>query len=90
MILLYLNIKITSNWAQSNKSRIEFINLVWMIANQNFYDIYFTYSILRLRLRPMAKGQSFSGPNIRLRPKVKIVPMVQHCLLPSEGVLGVI
>ena len=25
-----------------------------------------------------AKGRSFSGPNIRLRPKVKIVPTVQH------------
>ena len=60
------------------------INLVWMIANQNINDICFTYFILQ------AKGQSFSGPNIRLRPKVKIVPMVQHCLLPSEGVLGVI
>ena len=24
-------------------------------------------------------GRSFSGPNIRLRPKVKIVPTVQHC-----------
>ena len=43
------------------------------------------YQNLRLRLRPMAKGQSFSGPNIWLRPniwlwpKVKIVPTVQHC-----------
>ena len=78
MISLYLNIKITSNWAQSNESRIKFINLVWMIANQNFYDICFTYFILRLQLRPTVKGQSFSGPNIWLRSKVKIVPAVQH------------
>ena len=34
---------------------------------------------LRLRLRPMANGWIFSGPNIRLRPKVKIAPTVQHC-----------
>ena len=27
-----------------------------------------------------AKGQSLSGQNIWLRPKVKIVPTVQHCL----------
>ena len=36
------------------------------------------FLILRLRLRPMAKGRSLSGPNIRLRPKVKIAPRVQH------------
>ena len=78
-ILSYLNIKITSIRAQSNESGIKFINLVWMIANQNFSDICFTYFILRLRLRPTAKGRSFSGPNIRLRPKFKIVPTVQHC-----------
>ena len=34
---------------------------------------------LRLRLWPTAKGRSFSGPIIRLRPKVKIAPTVQHC-----------
>ena len=37
------------------------------------------FFILRLRLRPTAEGRSLSGPNIRLRPKVKIVPTVQHC-----------
>ena len=42
MILLYLNIKITSNWAQSNESKIKLNNLVWIIADQNFYDICFT------------------------------------------------
>ena len=41
------------------------------------------FFILRLRLRPTAKGRSLSGPNIRLRPKVKIVPTVQHCNLLS-------
>ena len=37
--------------------------------------------IFNLWLRPTAKGRSFSGPNIRLRPKVNIVPTVQHCIL---------
>ena len=36
------------------------------------------FLILRLRLRPTAEGRSLSGPNIRLRPKVKIRPTVQH------------
>ena len=49
-----------------------------MIADQNFYDICFTFFILRLRLRPTTKGRSLSWPNIRLRPKVKIAPTVQH------------
>ena len=37
--------------------------------------------ILRLRLRSTAEGRSFSWPNIWLRPKVKIVPTVQHCII---------
>ena len=37
------------------------------------------FFILRLRLQPMVEGRSLSGPNIWLRPKVKIVPTVQHC-----------
>ena len=41
------------------------------------------FFILRLRLRPTAKGRSLSGPNIRLRPKVKIAPTVQHCETPQ-------
>ena len=52
-----------------------------MTADQNFYDIRFTFFILRLRLQPMAKGRSFSGPNVWLRPKVKIAPTVQHCYI---------
>ena len=51
-----------------------------MIADKKFYDIGFTFFILWLRLRPTAEGQSLSGPNIRLRPKVKIAPTVQHWL----------
>ena len=51
-----------------------------MIADQKFLDIFFMFFILRLRLRPTAEGRSLSGPNIRLRPKVKIAPTVQHCL----------
>ena len=36
------------------------------------------FFILRLRLRSTAEGRSFLGPNIRLQPKVKIAPTVQH------------
>ena len=43
--------------------------------------------ILRLRLRPMAKGRSLSGPNIRLQLKVKIAPTVQHCKTSLGSVL---
>ena len=39
------------------------------------------FFILRLWLRSMAEGRSFSGANIRLRPKMKIAPTVQHCYL---------
>ena len=42
------------------------------------WHMFYIFFILRLRLRPTAKGRSFSGPNIRLRPKVKIAPTVQH------------
>ena len=36
------------------------------------------FFFLRLRLRSTAEGRSFSWPNIWLRPKVKIMPTVQH------------
>ena len=52
------------------KSRIKFTNLSLMFLK---------FLILRLRLRSTAEGWSFLGPNIRLRLKVKIGPMVQHC-----------
>ena len=32
-----------SNWAQSGEQLIKFTNLVWMIADQNFYDTSFTF-----------------------------------------------
>ena len=70
MTVLSLETKILSNWAQSEESRMKFTNLVWIIADQNFYDI-------RLPLHPTSEGRSFSGRNIRLRLKVKIVPTVQ-------------
>ena len=54
-----------------------------MIDDQDFYDICFTFFILRLRLRPTAEGQSLSGPNSLLRPKVKTAPTVQHWRLVS-------
>ena len=59
---------------------VKFTHLIGMIADQKFYDICFTFFILRLRLRPTAKGRNLSGPNIRLWPKVKIASTVQHCL----------
>jgi hypothetical protein len=30
-----------------------------MIADQNFYDIFLIFFVLRLRLRPMAEGPKF-------------------------------
>ena len=46
--------------------------------DKTFMTYVLLFFILRLRLWPTAKGQSFSGPNIRLRPKVTIAPTVQH------------
>ena len=43
------------------------------------YDMFLKLLNLRLRLRSTAEGQSFLGPNIRLRPNVKNVATVQHC-----------
>ena len=43
------------------------------------------FFILRLRLRPTAEGRSLSGPNIQLRPKVKIAPTVQHWFVYLHG-----
>ena len=40
--------------------------------------ITFVLKILILRLRPTTEGQSLTGLNIQLRPKVKITTMVQH------------
>ena len=37
--------------------------------------------ILRLWPWPMTEGRSLEGPNIWLRPKLKIQPSVQHCKL---------
>ena len=51
-----------------------------MIADQNFYDIFLTFFYPTALARPTAEGRSLSGPNIRLRPKVKIAPTVQHWL----------
>ena len=56
------------------------------------YEIFLKFLILQLRLRSTAEGQSFLGPNIRLRPKVKNVATVQHCtkqfkMMPSETVV---
>ena len=50
-----------------------------MIADQNFYDIFFMFFILRLQLRPTAEGQSLAGP------KVKIAPTVQNGKYESES-----
>ena len=78
---------ITQNEDRSlfNEIFVKFTYFVGMITDQNFYDIFFyIFFILRLWLQPTAKGRSLSEPNIRLRPKVKIAPMVQHWNAPSE------
>ena len=51
-----------------------------MIADQNFYDTCFTIFYPTASATATAK---FSGPNIQLRPKVKIAPTVQHWLQDS-------
>ena len=52
-----------------NEIPVKLSYLVGMFAVQNFYDLFICwFFILRLRLRPTAKGRSLSGPNIRLRP----------------------
>ena len=75
----YIIIPQNQNRTLINEILVQFTYLVGMIADQNFYDICFTFFILRLRLRSTAEGRSFSEPNIRLRPKVKIASLVQHC-----------
>ena len=74
----YIIIPQNQNRTLINEILVQFTYLVGMIADQNFYDICFTFFILRLRLRSTAEGRSFSGPNIRQRLKVKIGPTVQH------------
>ena len=77
-IMIVLSLKIKTD-PLFNEILVKFPYLVEIIPGKIFYDIcYRVFFILRLRLRPTAKGRSFSGPNIRLRPKVKIVPTVQH------------
>jgi hypothetical protein len=53
-------------------------NLRWCVLIKTFITYVLRFFILRLRLRPMAVGRSLSGLNIRLQPKVKIAPTVQH------------
>ena len=60
----------------SNKIHKFSLNDQW---SKLLWRMFYNFLILRLRLRSTAEGRSFSGPNIRLRPKVKIVPTVQHC-----------
>ena len=48
-----------------------------MTADQNFYDMFYIFYPMA---SAMAYGRNFSGRYIRLWPKVKIVPTVQHCL----------
>ena len=56
---------------------VRFTYLVGMIAAQNIYDICFTF--FYPTASAAAKGRSLSRLNIRLWPKVKIAPTVQHC-----------
>ena len=50
-----------------------------MIADQNFYA-YVLGGFFYPMASATAKGQSLSGPKIRLQPKVKIAPTVQDCI----------
>ena len=61
-----------------NEILVKFTNIVGMIADQNFFDMFYILSYGF----GYGKDRSFSGPNIRLRPKVKITPTVQHCVSP--------
>ena len=63
-IMIVLSLKIKTD-PLFNEILVKFPYLVGMIADQNFYVLHFL--ILRLRLRPMAEGQSLPGPNIWLR-----------------------
>ena len=65
------------NWAKA--VFIKVTNLISMLI-KTFMTHILQFFILRLLLRSMAEGRSFSGPNIWLRPKVKIAPTVQHWL----------
>ena len=65
---------------------MKFTYLVGIIPSIFFYDIYYTFFLFfgfgyGLRL----KAEVLQGQNIRLRPKVKIVPMVQHCFLVNKN-----
>ena len=68
-----------SNWAQSDEQLHKIhqfsLNDCW---SKFLWRMFYNFLILRLRLRSTVYGRSFSGPNIRLRPKVKIGPTVQH------------
>ena len=64
MIVLSLKIKITSNWAQSDESRIKFTYLVGMIADQNmtWHVLHFLSYSFSYGQRPKAEvcqGQTF-------------------------------
>ena len=49
-----------------------------MIAGQNFYDMFYFFY-------PKASATAYGQrPNIRLRPKVKIAPTVQHCSFETK------
>ena len=66
MIALSLKIEIMSNWLQSDESRIKFTNFVWMIADLNFYDVFFTFLSYDFGYR-FAYGFGYS-----LQPKAEV------------------
>jgi hypothetical protein len=55
---------------------VKFTYLVGIIADQNFYDIFFRFFYPTASAK--AYGRILSWPNIQLRPKVKIAATVQH------------
>ena len=58
-----------------NEILVKFTYLVGMIADQKFYDMFYVFLS---SATAEGQGRSLSGPNIRLWPKVKIAPTVQH------------
>ena len=76
MIVLSLKIKTGPFLTNSCKIHLFIWNDCW---SKLLCLMFYGFFILKLQLRPTAYGWSLSGPNIWLRPKVKIAPTVEHC-----------
>ena len=79
--------------ATSDKNRLMSIMIVlslkilvkftYLVGIKTFMTYVLWVFFLRLLLQPTASSRSLSWPNIRLQPKVKIEPTVQHWTLSS-------